>query len=231
MAEAFEDPIGDLQRVCDHDPGNPAFPALAELLRRAGRIEDAVAVTDRGLAASPNSADGRLIWLLLQIEAGGEESTRERLEAWAHEALGPYGETPVAPVLLPEAPETAPTESVDDSEFERAFAAATPEIEEMITPDRVAAETAMQVDPLPEADDEALEASDEDPLGDSGTFATATMADLLERQGDTEGAARIRANLEEMPEAETPPLDAPPEAHLPAIAALERWLENVRRMQ
>lgn len=55
-----------------------------------------------------------------------------------------------------------------------------------------------------------------------GAFATETMAGLLERQGDREGALRIRASLEAAVE------DASgPRAHV--IEELERWLSNAQR--
>ncbi|MEM7412956.1 MAG: tetratricopeptide repeat protein [Myxococcota bacterium] len=237
---AFEDPIADLERICDHDPGNPAFPALAEMLRRAGRLEEAREAAERGLVASPDSAEGRMVWLLIQLDAGKDPTVRERLEAWAEGALGPYAEAPQAAELLPETPVTEESEEpeveveaegVSEHEFERAFAAATPEIEEMITPDRVAEEAAIQADAGWAGDDPPIAEVAGDPLADNPTFATETMAALLERQGDSEGAARIRANLEDVPTAE--PVAAPllREAPVGTLATLERWLDNARRMQ
>jgi hypothetical protein len=52
------------------------------------------------------------------------------------------------------------------------------------------------------------------------------MAELLERQGDRRGAARIRAVL-----GEPGGQDAPAPGNAAAIAALERWLEYVRRLR
>jgi hypothetical protein len=86
----------------------------------------------------------------------------------------------------------------------------------MITPHSLAEEAAHAVDAVP----------DEHPLASSGAFATRTMAELLERQGDRRGAARIRAALGDADRAQAAPAHA---TH--AIAALERWLDNVRRMQ
>ncbi len=106
---------------------------------------------------------------------------------------------------------------VDESELERAFAAAEPEIEAMITPDTIAEQAAQLADASPEEPSR---------IASSGAFATRTMAELLERQGDRRGAARIRAVLGDIA-AQAPPADPPSVA----IAALERWLENVRRLQ
>jgi hypothetical protein len=106
---------------------------------------------------------------------------------------------------------------VDEAEFERAFDAAEPELAEMITPDSIAEEAALQVDSTPEASS---------PLASSGAFATRTMAELLERQGDSLGAARIRAAL-----GDAEARDASETDNAVQIAALERWLDNVRRLQ
>jgi len=102
-------------------------------------------------------------------------------------------------------------------ELESAFAVAEPEIAQMITPDSIAEEAALRADPAPD---------ERSPLASTGAFATRTMAELLERQGDRRGAARIRAALGE-PEAR----EATAPDNAAAIAALERWLENVRRLR
>jgi hypothetical protein len=71
-------------------------------------------------------------------------------------------------------------------------------------------------------------------------FATETMADLLERQGDAEGAAQIRVTLDaDAGAAGAGPFDlegdpeggnhrAPPEPRERVIGILENWLENLR---
>jgi hypothetical protein len=87
----------------------------------------------------------------------------------------------------------------------------------MITPDSIAEEAALRADATPEP---------HSPLASSGAFATRTMAELLERQGDRRGAARIRAALGESEAAEEQTMN-----NAAAIAALERWLENVRRLR
>jgi hypothetical protein len=124
-----------------------------------------------------------------------------QLELWADGVLAP----------------AEPIADVDEGEFERAFAAAEPEIAQMITPDSVAEEAALFADPAPD---------ERSPLASSGAFATRTMAELLERQGDRRGAARIRAVL-----GEAGAQDAPAPGNAAAIAALERWLEYVRRLR
>jgi hypothetical protein len=56
------------------------------------------------------------------------------------------------------------------------------------------------------------------------------MAELLERQGDHAGAARIRARLDG-PAIAPARAGAPSDPAAATLAVLERWLENARRMQ
>ncbi len=137
-------------------------------------------------------------------------------------------------------PAAAPTdEPLSEQEFERAFDAAEPEVDQMIDADRVAQVALRQAG----ADELHVEGEGEDDLAaEEGAlpegFATATMAELLERQGDTDGASRIRAALSTAPPGQGPPAleDASPEGDVEAsrpsrgrvIRTLERWLENVR---
>jgi hypothetical protein len=125
----------------------------------------------------------------------------QQLEQWADDALTPAAE---------------PTPSIDEGEIERAFAAAEPEVAQMITPDTVAEEATLLADPM----------DDHSPLASSGAFATRTMAELLERQGDRRGAARIRAAL-----GDPDLMDAPAPGNTAVIAVLEQWLDNARRLR
>jgi hypothetical protein len=118
------------------------------------------------------------------------------------------------------------SEGVSDQELEHAFEEASPETDQMLDADRVA-QVAMR-----QADEALGEDLGPDEVGTA--FATRTMADLLEDQGDPEGAARIRASLEDA--AEVPPLERPPSedrtggrfSRQQVIATLERWLDNLR---
>jgi hypothetical protein len=133
---------------------------------------------------------------------------RQEIDAWAENAL-------VAARTVAERYGDPLPADVSDRELESAIEAAEPELAQMITPDSVA-EAALLAD-APE---------EHSPLASSGAFATRTMAELLERQGDRRGAARIRAALREpgAPDAAEPDAGA-------VIAVLERWLENARRLQ
>ena len=61
-----------------------------------------------------------------------------------------------------------------------------------------------------------------------GRFTTATMAELLEEQGDASGASRIRAALDVAPDDDARTAGANPSRET-VIRTLEAWLENVRQ--
>ncbi len=157
------------------------------------------------------------------LDAGRLEEAREELLCAIAAAAAPV----VAPV----------DEPLSEQEFERAFDAAEPEVDQMIDADRVA-EVALREAGADElhVEGEADFATEEGALPEG--FATATMAELLERQGDTDGASRIRAALSTAPPGQDPPAPegASPERDAEAsrpsrgrvIRTLERWLENVR---
>ena len=110
--------------------------------------------------------------------------------------------------------------ALSDVELEQAFEAAHPVADEMIDADRVAQQAMREVD-------RELVAA---PVAPPATFATGTMAELLERQGDAEGARRIRASLlgrEAGAPAPTPRLRRGGRQRI--VNTLERWLSNVRR--
>jgi hypothetical protein len=118
---------------------------------------------------------------------------------------------------------------ISELELEAAFEAARPERERMRDADQVAHEAMRasgtdepELDAAPEPDAEELEPRSDLPP----SFATATMAELLERQGDVAGASRIRAGLAAA--RPTPAPSARP-SRQQVIATLESWLHNVRR--
>ena len=164
---------------------------------------DRIAELERALRADPGGKILAALLLRALASAGRDGELHRRLESWLGEVPS---DTPVA-----------------EAEFERAFAAAEPELDRMITPDSIAEEAALAVDAAPE---------ERSPIAASGAFATRTMAELLEKQGDRRGAERIRAVLgdavasfAQRADGERSPSD------LAVIAVLERWLGNARRLQ
>ena len=149
------------------------------------------------------------------LELGEAQEARRELER-ALAGGGPSNAPPLAGF----------SEGVSAQELDHAFEAAEPETDQMLDADRVAQVAMRQAD----------EALGEDLAPDEvGTaFATLTMADLLERQGDAEGAARIRAGLANA--AAAAPVGHPVSEGTPGarprrqqvVATLERWLENLR---
>ncbi len=165
----------------------------------AGAAEDRIAELANALRALAE---------LRQHDARG--GLRREIDSWAESALAS------ARPLLQRRAGPVPA-GVSEVELERAFEAAEPDLAHMITPDSIAEEAALFADGA--ADEHSTVAS-------TGAFATRTMADLLERQGDRRGAARIRAQLGDVAAA-----DRPAREDATVIAALERWLVNARRAQ
>lgn len=107
---------------------------------------------------------------------------------------------------------------VSEGELDRAFEGAEPVADELIDVNHVAQQVLREADREPEDVE----------LGPHSAFATRTMAELLERQGDAEGASRIRAALApDDPAGEAAGERRPGREEI--IATLETWLENLRR--
>jgi len=200
--EGLEDAQGERASV---------LPALAEMHRRAGRLEEAEQVARRGLEFDPEQQSARVVLALALIQRGRPEAARQALEPLADALLARHGmdDAPPAP-RRPDAPQADP--SVSEDEFERAFAAARPERERMIDADDIAARAIRLADLEVDADDEG------DPEG--APFATHTVADLLERQGDPEAARQMRAALETC---------GGDSERRRVLGELERWLLNLQR--
>jgi tetratricopeptide (TPR) repeat protein len=213
--------LTELEAAVEADPGAPGFAALAESHRRAGRAREALEVARRGLEQSPDAADAHLVLALVLLDQGRESDARHPLERVVAERLAAAGfsfESKGGGDLSDGGP--------SDAELDVAFHQAETDRDQLITPNRVAEEAVERVDAG------AAEGLDEGMLGPGSAFATATMAELLARQGDEAGAQRIRAAL-------VPPAPTGEVARTPApgrrgtdrerrIATLERWLANIR---
>ncbi len=197
---------------------NPqAFAALAEAHRRAGRPEEAERVARAGLVQRPDWVAGRVALGLALLDLGRLREARRQLEQV-------IGELPAETLLSrprprsarPAAAENPLADALDTDEFERAFERAETDREQVVDADRIAVEAMHQVD---REEAEALRATPDSP------FATRTVADLLERQGDASGAQAVRAALARREATSTPPRSG----RQRAIATLERWLDNLGR--
>ena len=178
------------------------FAAQAERLRRAGDSEAALACARDGLERDPHHVAGRVALALALFDVGQTEQARAELETIIH-----VGEAREA--------EPEPLSELADDELERAFDEASPESDAMIDAERIA------MGALRAVEEEGPSGGPELP---GAAFRTKTMAQLLEQQGDREGAEAIRASLrsEVIGDPDSGRGDR-------RIAKLERWLARLRR--
>ena len=157
---------------------------------------------DRERAARLEQAALRCLALL---DAGRVAEARRQLA----EAVGPLR------------PAEALADEVTDLELDLAFDRARPVEGEVIDADRVARQA------IREVDRELLGARAAPPAA----FATGTMAELLERQGDVEGARRIREPLAARGEGGSPTRSRAGRRsdRVRVLSTLQGWLQNVRR--
>jgi tetratricopeptide (TPR) repeat protein len=216
-AQAATREIARLEALLGADPAGPAFPALAEANRRAGRLDEAERVAREGVLRRPELVSGRVALALALLDLGRTEEARAELER----ALQEVPDHPLALASFARAGGTA-LESLADDEIEGAFAEAEAAVGEMVDANEVAAE--------------ALRAADLDapegvfPAEPDSPFATQTVAGLLERQGHRAEADALRQELSRRTDPErlapAPLAEAQRER---VIATLERWLDNLRR--
>jgi tetratricopeptide (TPR) repeat protein len=193
----------------DESDAVSVLPALAEVHRRAGRPDEAEQVARRAVEFEPGRSEARIALALALLDLGRAAEALAVLEPLATAMLARHGLDPSD--TPPPTAETA-SDELTDQELEHAFEAAEPERDHMRDADDVAQEA------IREADRELSRALEPPP---SVPFATRTVADLLESQGDAEGASHIRAVLEADGELED-------DHHRHIVGELERWLENLQ---
>jgi tetratricopeptide (TPR) repeat protein len=218
-AQQAGDEVARLERLGAADPRSPAFPALAEAHRRAGRAEVALKIAEDGLRHQPDLVAGHMALALALLDLGRTEELRSRL-ARVLDAVPEHGlATRIQGALAaaPQAPPAHPLAGIDELELEDAFEDAEAERDEMVDANHVAAETLRAVE----------EGSPEGVFmpGVGTPFATETVAGLLEEQGHTERAQAIRRALS--PQQAEPRLEDHRRERV--VATLERWLEKLRR--
>lgn len=251
-----------LQEAVAESASSPLFPALVETYRQLGDLVEARRVAEAGLDEVPESTTGRVALALTLLDLGEIEAVRDQL-------TGALRSLQVTPSSLPEAgseavaepealsdeesapppawaddsaelePSFAPAEDPDagleDAEIDQAFESAEAQPDEMVDANKVVEQTLRR---------EELDAPEGEfaSLSSTPTFATRTVAELLERQGDREGADAIRSSLgsltgDELDAAEVPEEEAPsdgisgadPAETVRIVATLQSWLENLRR--
>jgi len=210
--------LADLEARVEADPGAAEFPTLVEVLRRAGRLEEAEDVAWRGLERKPGSVEGSVVLALTLLDRGRYDEAREQLVARASELLAEDGRSGAATLL--DAGRAADDFAVEvtDGELDQAFLRAETDAEQVVDADRVAREAIRQA---------ALDAPEGVASALDPVFATQSMAELLERQGDPAGASEIRAALQSGGRHARP--DVGDDRRERIIATLEAWLVNLRR--
>ena len=219
--------IERLERIMDGDPGAPAFPALAEAQRRAGRPAEAERIARAGLCERPEQVAGRVALGLALLDLGRVGDARSELEralettpdhGLARAALGELGEA--AAPAAGDAWDESPLARIGEGEIEAAVAAARAEREAMLDADRVALAALREVDAREAEESGAREDAGALVANAASPFATRTVADLLERQGDRERAESVRRVVEERRGAQS--------EREGLIATLEAWLARLR---
>lgn len=221
--------------VAEH-AASPLFPALAETYRRLGRTEEARRVAEAGLEAVPENPAGRVALALTLLDLDQVELAREQL-------AGALSSLRVHPALaLREEPADTASGAlegdVEEIEIDRAFESAEAQADEMLDANKLV-EQALRREDLHEPE------GDFSPLSSSKTYATRTMAKLLERQGDRAAADAVRAALGRGAGGELDAAAAPEalEVGVPAgraarrdpaqsariLSTLQTWLQNIRR--
>lgn len=223
MSESTTEQWGQWAATLESDPGAAIFPAFAESHRRAERFEEAESTARAGLACVPESEAGRLVLALCLLDQGRIREARNEFGRVTELLLARDGVS--VPAQL--------AETVSESEWDAAFDAAETDRDALIDPNRIAEEAVASVDQsaasgLPE-DAAGHEEFSNTPLVAGSAFATASMATLLERQGDEASAARIRQELDTL----APSLSSDEKSEEPLrraywIQELERWLLNLR---
>jgi hypothetical protein len=156
------------------------FAVEAERMRRAGDAHAAAEIAEAGLVDEPANDRGRMVLALALLDLGDVPRARQELE------MAFLVDTPVAPVIPPPEPIGLGVDLGDD-ELESAFAEAETNPDEMMSANKVVEQTleSEHVD-VPEAGFDVT---------GSPTYATETMASLLEEQGRAGDAEALRASL------------------------------------
>ena len=198
--------------------GVPEFAAQAEGERRTGRAAEAERVARAGLEREPDCLEGRLVLALALLDQERVADARLELERLCSDALAARGLV-MAPIPAARAETEDFAEELTDLELDRALSVAEAERDQLVDADDVA-HLAMR-----EAE---RDLADELAGTPNATFATHTVADLLESQGDQQAASQIRAALADEP-ASSPPSEAGSEPRGGALTVLEHWLDNLRK--
>ena len=188
-----------------------SFVAAAQSYRRVGDAAEAERLLRDGLREQPDCAEGAAVLALVLLDQGRGDEARHALALWAGSMRAEASAADETP-----AGETDPFELSED-ELERAFEGAETDRDQVFDADAVAQQAMRETD---------LDDLSEDLVAADSNFATWTIADLLEKQGDEQSASRIRAIVESSEAASSAPTEV--KGSKASIQRLERWLANLR---
>lgn len=212
-----------LQELLGSDPGSAVFPALAETHRRAGEPGQAEVIARAGLDRRPDALAGRVALGLALLDQERLDEARVELErvlasvpdhplALEGLASSASGGASVRRFNALDAPDPdVLDEPIDEPEIDAAFEQATPERDEMVSADSVAAQAIRSLE------NEVLHEVGSDEVGIP--VSTQTVAGLLEEQGHAGDAAVMRQELDARVLADRERI----------LGTLERWLDNIQR--
>jgi hypothetical protein len=186
------------------------FAVMAERRRREGSLAEAERLVRGGLDDRPDCAEGALVLALVLLDRNRSEEARGALERWVNATLGTAvaGGSDTGAIFA---------DHLSENEFESAFEAAETNPAEMFDANAIAQRAMRETEP---------EFSDE-LASPSSSFATRTVAELLEKQGDDRGASRIRA-IVDSPGGTEADVAKSRDRRDQTIEQLERWLVNLR---
>ena len=168
MADASAEKLQRLEAAVRADPGAVEFPALAEMYRRAGRLEEAERVVRGGLESAPKMREAHVVLGLTLLSQGRYDDALAAFESVAADVLAAAGGDVEGGAAYLE--ESGPT----DVELEQAFEQAEPDAELLVTPDSVAEEAVERADVS--AAEQLTEHGVSDEMGTGGTFVTRTIS-------------------------------------------------------
>jgi hypothetical protein len=200
------------------------FAVEAEQRRLSGDAHAAIEIAEAGLARTPGDPHGTVALALARIDLGDILQAREELAMLLGQSATPQPAIGTAPDPL--------DDSFGDLELESAFAAAESVPDEMMDANRLVEQT-LRIAELdaPENDFDVVR---------NPTYATESMAMLLDEQGRGDEADAVRSSISDGPGAgEAALLDdsgwgeaALGPGHvrqLQVVATLEGWLHNLKR--
>lgn len=211
------------------------FAAKAEAARQAGRLEEAEQIVRAGLQREPASISGRIVLASVLFDAGARDEAQASLEAVLI-ALPGFDAELVAQRTL--STQTASLASLQESiviadtagiASEEIFAESALELTDDDSPTENA--VLLQADGADEfaAAEATARAGGSDESGTlSESFATGTVARLLEEQGHADAAQEIRVVLSQKNQVGAKTQDEEQSGRDRIVGTLEQWLENLR---